>query len=158
MFPKSVFAQIKSLNRCAVQCRLAPLVCLAVAVFGCGTHDQEATTESTSDVGLPVISGSQLSEYLFTSDSPVLVEFGVDFNCSRCAQTRNDVVLLRESLRGDVDVIRVDFNSNAQVIAELGGTICPTYVLFEGANDVLTRSFPVSIDLLEGEVLRRIGE
>ncbi|TWU35626.1 hypothetical protein Q31b_50610 [Novipirellula aureliae] len=37
---------------------------------------------------------------------------------------------------------------------KLGGTICPTYVLFDQGQPVMTCSFPVSIDLLEGEMLR----
>lgn len=109
-------------------------------------------------MALPVIRGSELPEYLRASGLPVLVEFGVDFNCSRCAQTKYEVESLRESLRGDVDVVRVDFNANAQLISRLGGTICPTYALFDGEKNILTRSFPVSIGLLESEVLRQIGK
>ncbi len=134
------------------------LVCLAVPVVGCGTKKEESANANAGGNGLPVITGSQLNEYLFDNSLPVLVEFGVDFNCSRCAQTKNAVLDLRESLRGDVDVIRVDFNSNAKTVAELGGTICPTYVLFDRGKPVLTRSFPVSIGMLEGEILRQFGK
>jgi hypothetical protein len=134
------------------------LVCTAVAVVGCGTKKEESVSTNTGENRLPVISGSQLNEYLIDNSLPVLVEFGVDFNCSRCSQTKNAVLDLRESLRGDVDVVRVDFNSNAQTVAELGGTICPTYVLFEVGKPVLTRSFPVSIGLLEGEILQLLGK
>ncbi|HBV63367.1 MAG TPA: hypothetical protein DEF45_10140 [Rhodopirellula sp.] len=134
------------------------LACIAVAVVGCGTKKEESASTNTEENQLPVISGSQLNEYLIDSSLPVLVEFGVDFNCSRCAQTKNAVLDLRESLSGEVDVIRVDFNSNAQTVAELGGTICPTYVLFDQGKPVLTRSFPVSIGLLEGDILRQFGQ
>ena len=96
-----------------------------------------------------------MSGYVQSSETPVLVEFGVDFNCPRCAQTKSDVVHLRDSLEGEVDVVRVDFNANVQMVSQLGGTICPTYVLFDQGEPVLTRSFPLSIDLLEGEILRR---
>jgi len=48
----------------------------------------------------------------------------------------------------------VDFNANASLVAQLGGTICPTYVLFQNGEPVLTRSYPISMDLLEGEVAR----
>ncbi|WP_345689420.1 thioredoxin family protein [Novipirellula caenicola] len=130
------------------------LVCFLTAMVGCGVSRVEPTSTDTIENGLPVISGKQLDEYVRASKSPVLVEFGVDFNCPRCAQTKSDVVRLRESLQGNIDVIRVDFNANAQRVAQLGGTICPTYVLFDQGEPVITRSFPISIDLLEGEVLR----
>lgn len=134
------------------------LACIAVAIVGCGTKKEESASTNKVENGLPVISGSQLNEYLIENSLPVLVEFGVDFNCSRCAQTKNAVLDLRESLSGEVDVIRVDFSSNAQTVAELGGTICPTYVLFDQGKPVLTRSFPVSIGVLEGDILRQFGK
>ena len=144
--------------RCAWMLRLFLTLCLVSAVVGCGSPEQIATIESRSEMPLPVVRGSELDQYLRASELPVLVEFGVDLNCSRCAQTKNDVERLRESLHGNVDVVRVDFSSNAQMVARLGGTICPTYVLFDGTKNVLTRSFPVSIGLLEGEVMRQIGK
>ena len=134
------------------------LACIAVAILGCGNEKEESASTNTGENQLPVISGSQLNQYLIDNGLPVLVEFGVDFNCSRCAQTKHAVVDLRESLKGEVDVIRVDFNSNAQTVAELGGTICPTYVLFDQGKPVLTRSFPVSIGVLEGDILRQFGK
>jgi len=123
--------------------RSALLVCLLVAMVGCGVTYEEPTTSDAIEIGLPVVSGSQLNKYVQASEKPVLVEFGVDFNCSRCAQTKSDVVNLREALQGDVDVIRVDFNANAQTVAQLGGTVCPTYVLFDQGEPIMTRSFPV---------------
>ncbi|EMI16837.1 hypothetical protein RMSM_06232 [Rhodopirellula maiorica SM1] len=142
---RSVFAQ-------SVFCSL--VVCFLTIIVGCGVSRVEPTSTDTIENELPVLSGEQLSEYVQASKSPVLVEFGVNFNCPRCAQTKRDVVRLRESLEGNVDVIRVDFNANAQRVGQLGGTICPTYVLFDQGKPVITRSFPLSIDLLEGEVLR----
>ncbi|MEE2938406.1 MAG: thioredoxin domain-containing protein [Planctomycetota bacterium] len=109
---------------------------------------------NTIERSLPVVRGSQLDKYLQGSESLVLVEFGVDFNCPRCAQTKSDAVRLREALEGNVDVIRVDFNANAHMVAQLGGTVCPTYVLFDQGTPIITRSFPVSMDLLESEILR----
>ena len=145
----AVFGQIVSLSLAA---------CVLATIVGCGVSHEGPTTTDGIGFGLPVISGSQLNEYVQASESPVLVEFGVDFNCPRCAQTKSDIVRLRETLEADVDVVRVDFTANAQTVAQLGGTVCPTYVLFDQGTPVMTRSFPVSIDLLEGEVLRRVEE
>ena len=52
---------------------------LAGAVVGCGFEDERESNLDTIEVGLPVVSGSRLTEYLNASESPVLVEFGVDF-------------------------------------------------------------------------------
>lgn len=145
-------------NRSVGRYPIALLACFVVAIAGCRPNPEEPATSVAVEPGLPIVSGSQLNEYLHASESPVLVEFGVDFNCPRCAQTKSDVVRLRETLEGDVDVVRVDFNSNAQKVVELGGTICPTYVLFDRGKHVLTRSYPVSIDLLEVEILQQIGQ
>ncbi len=127
---------------------------LLTATAGCSGNHGESTAMDSIERSLPVVRGSQLNTYLQGSESPVLVEFGVDFNCPRCAQTKSDAVRLREALEGNVDVIRVDFNANAQMVAQLGGTVCPTYVLFDQGEPVITRSFPVSMDILESEILR----
>ena len=55
-------------------------------------------------------------------------------------------------------MVRVDFNANTQTVAELGGTICPTYVLFDSGKTAFTRSFPVAIGVLEEEVLRQLDK
>ncbi len=144
-----------STNRSAGINHLFSLACLTVAVVGCSPGGEDIASQHASEVAIPVVGGSQLQGYVQASEMPVLVEFGVDFNCPRCAQTKSDIVRLRDSLQGEVDVVRVDFNANVQLVSQLGGTICPTYVLFDQGEPVLTRSFPLSIDLLEGEILRR---
>ncbi len=131
------------------------IACGCLLMAGCNRPHPTAATENSGDLDLPVVSGSRLEQYVRDSMQPVLVEFGVDYNCPRCAQTKGDVVRLRESLEGRVDVVRVDFNANVQTVAALGGTICPTYVLFDRGEPVLTESFPVAIDLLEGQILRQ---
>lgn len=124
--------------------------------FGCSPSvDTVHQTQQQND-SLPVVRGSQLESYVAKSERPVLVEFGVDYNCPRCQQVRSNVVQLGERLADRVDVVRVDFNANAALVSQLGGTICPTYVLFHDGRPVLARSFPVSVDLLEGEVERLV--
>ena len=130
------------------------VIWLLTATVGCSGNQEKTTAMDTIESSLPVVRGNQLNTYLQGSETPVLVEFGVDFNCPRCAQTKSEAVRLREALEGNVDVIRVDFNANAQMVAQLGGTVCPTYVLFDQGAPVITRSFPVSMDLLESEILR----
>ncbi|MEM9644675.1 MAG: thioredoxin domain-containing protein [Planctomycetota bacterium] len=155
-FPPLISEARPTSKQRSVKQRLALIACLLAAIVGCGVDQEDPMTAAADEIGLPVVSGRQLRDHVQASESPVLVEFGVDFNCPRCAQTKSDIVRLSESLADDIDVIRVDFNANAQTVAQLGGTICPTYVLFDQGQPVMTRSFPVSIDLLEGEVLRHI--
>lgn len=131
---------------------------MAVFQFGCSTPIEMVSDPEQREAALPVVRGTELEAYVAKSGKPVLVEFGVDFNCPRCQQVKSDVVQLGDRLAEQVDVVRVDFNANASLVFQLGGTICPTYVLFKDGNPVLTRSFPVSMDLLEGEVERFISE
>ena len=62
------------------------------------------------------------------------------------------VVELGEEYKGRAEVIRVDFNANAAMVSQLGGTICPTYVFFQDGEPVRTESFPVSTDILESHL------
>ncbi len=64
-----------------------------------------------------------------------------------------------DAIRQEVNtVIRVDFNANAAMISQLGGTICPAYVWFDRGKPVFTRSFPVSVEQLESEVQRYVSD
>ena len=128
----------------------------ACVTIGCSPSDDTASDASLDQPSLSVVAGSQLPDLVRESELPVLVEFGVDYNCPRCQQVKSDVVALSERLEQRVDVVRVDFNSNAAMVSELGGTICPTYVLFQDGQPVLTKSFPFSIDLIEASILSLI--
>lgn len=123
-------------------------LCL-LSIIGCSA---ESTQTAATTANLPVVRGSELEEFVKTSDLPVLVEFGVDYQCERCARMKSDIVELGERLEGRVNVVRVDFTTNAQMVAELGGTICPTYVLFKDGQPVQTQSFPTSADMLESKL------
>lgn len=124
------------------------LGCLSIlAIIGCSSENNQSVADTVS---LPVVRGSELNEFVKSSDLPVLVEFGVDYQCERCARMKSDIVQLGERLEGKAKVVRVDFTANAQLVADLGGTICPTYVLFRDGQPTQTKSFPISADLLEG--------
>lgn len=115
-------------------------------------------SEPIAEVGsIPSILGSELQDFLTQSDLPVLVEFGVDYRCERCAQMKPSVVDLGQRFEGRVNVVRVDFNSNVKLVSELGGSICPTYVFFQDGEPVRTESFPVSTEILESHLQSMIG-
>ncbi|MDG2223524.1 MAG: thioredoxin domain-containing protein [Rubripirellula sp.] len=124
----------------------------ACTTLGCLPSTDTTSNPSVNQASLSVVSGSRLPTFIQESELPVLVEFGVDYNCARCQQVKSEVVALSKRLDLRVNVVRVDFNANAGLVAQLGGTICPTYVLFQDGEPVLTRSFPVSLDLIENEI------
>lgn len=128
------------------------LVLIALGCVGCRPRSDDQSELPMEKASLQVVSGSQLSAFVRQSEQPVLVEFGVDYNCSRCQQTKSGIIALSEQLDPTVKVVRVDFNANAAMVAQLGGSICPTYVLFQNGEPVLSRSFPLSMDLLRSEV------
>ena len=70
---------------------------------------------------------------------------------------KSEVFQLRERFKARVNVVRVDFNSNLPLVSKLGGTICLTYVLYVKGKPILTRSFPVSIEMLESEIDRHFA-
>ena len=125
------------------------LCIIAAAMIGCAQPESFETEESRS---LPVISGSQLDRFVTQSEAPVLVEFGVDFQCDRCRQMKIPIVDLADRFKGQAEVIRVDFNANAEMVSQLGGTICPTYVLFQDGKPIHLESYPVSADILESRL------
>ena len=128
--------------------RFPAYLVLVLALAGCSSsHDP--IDESPS---LTIVRGSGLSDYVAASELPVLVEFGVDYQCERCRQMKQSVVRLADKFEGRALVVRVDFNRNAELVSQLGGTICPTYVFFQDGKPVKTESFPVSTDILESQL------
>jgi len=105
---------------------IALIVCITL---GCRPSMDTASESSLDQASLLVVSGSQLRTFVQENELPVLVEFGVDFNCTRCQQVKPDVVALSERLDQRIKVVRVDFNANASLVAQLGGTICPRRIL-----------------------------
>ena len=112
------------------------------------THDRGDSSESY----LSVISGAEFETQVRRSERPVLVEFGVNFGCDRCDQMRPEMVRLAREFEGLADVVRIDFNSNRQLAAQFGATICPSYVLFDHGQVVTQGSFPTSADVLASDL------
>ena len=107
---------------------------------------------------LPEVSGSELQSFVARSEKPVLVEFGVDFNCERCQSVNSEVQDLAEKYKDTVKVVRVDFTANVKLVARYGGTICPTYVIFDHGKPVSVQSFPTSAARLESELVNLVQQ
>jgi thioredoxin 1 len=139
---------------------IAITICL-LALSGCSGSDSTTRPATASrpvkrdhlpDWELPVVSGTELRGVVQQSDRPVLVEFGVNFGCARCDDMQPQMERLASDFDGRARVIRVDFNANRQLVAQYGGNICPTYVLFKHGKPVVTRSYPTSADLLAADL------
>ena len=128
---------------------------LTVVVTGCSPSTHFARHSEFKKAALKEVSGTDLNDYLRHSDRHVLVEFGVDGSCGRCESMRSSIVELAEKYKSGTDIVRVDFSDNVELVTKLGGSVCPTYVLFEkGRSDPsFIQSFPVSCDHLEAEML-----
>ena len=62
------------------------IVILSISVGGCGADSSNRDVFAQfNNESLTEIAGSELSQFVTSSDRPVLVEFGVDVNCGRCA-------------------------------------------------------------------------
>ncbi|MEM7454863.1 MAG: thioredoxin domain-containing protein [Planctomycetota bacterium] len=122
-----------------------------------------AETEDNTPVlfarpALPEVSGAELASYVADSQRPVLVEFGVDYNCGRCESMKPDVLQLAEKYKTGASVVRVNFTANVDLVTELGGNVCPTYVLYNQGEPVMVRSHPTSYDLLESDLLNLLPD
>ncbi len=131
--------------------RTPTILMIAIATFA-GCSSDEGAKQDQLLPSLQVVRGAELQDFVSSCDTPVLVEFGVDYQCERCRQMKGGVEELADKFSGKAEVVRVDFNSNAPLVAQFGGTICPTYVFFQDGQPVRTESFPVSADILESQL------
>jgi len=132
------------------------LLLLGTVLVGCGDSTARVEETAVAESALPVVSGAAIDGLVATNDRPMLVEFGVDYGCDRCRDMKPDLLELAEKYEHSVDVVRVDFNANAAMVARFGGTICPTYVLFDEGKMVQVRSFPTSLGQLESDLVSRL--
>ena len=130
------------------------LICVFL-LSGCSESPRQIAP-ATFGPPLTEIPGDELKEYVATSEKPVLVEFGVDFNCGRCESMKPDMVQFAQKYKEDAHIVRVDFTNNVDLVSEYGGTVCPTYVLFDDGRPVLVESHPTSVDLLESALVQLI--
>ena len=133
----------------------------SLALLGCADGDAAKSKEKTSGSGnsaqttkseLQVISAAQLHALVKESREPILVEFGVDVHCVRCDKMRPEIGRLASEFEGRAKVVRVDFIENSRLVAQYGGEICPTYVLFRDGKPHVTRSYPTSVELLTADL------
>jgi len=126
---------------------------LALAGGGCGRNEVPPRIADRSFTPpLPVVSSDHLQSLVRRGERPILVEFGVNFGCSRCDRMRAEMTRMAHAFEGRADVVRMDFTAHQLLAAQFGATICPSYVLFDQGSVVTSRSFPVSADLLAADL------
>ena len=130
-------------------------VMFSITIFGCSQFNRPIGYCPYPNSSLTEIAGSELDHYVGLSDRHILVEFSVEHSCGRCESMKPHLIHLAERYKDSVDFVRVDFANNVELVTKYGGTVCPTYVLFEKKHSepVFTQSFPISRDVLETELL-----
>ena len=143
--------------------KIKPRVCAAIllSLLGCNPTPAARDRHHLEPPPTIAVTSAQMQELVESSDSPVVVEFGVDIGCARCDDMRRQVAELSRNLEGTAQVVRVDFNANRELAAQFGANVCPSYVIFDQGQAISAHSYPTSADLiridLESRVLQSNG-
>lgn len=135
--------------------RLRPMwISLATAIgalptVGCSQSPSPAAIRPAAAAYVPAANFKQL---LTSSAEPVLVEFGVETGCARCDELRSQVERLADQFSGRAKVRRINLNAERALAAEMGVTICPTYIAFVEGQEVFRISYPTSGDLITSQL------
>lgn len=127
--------------------RLMLLLMSTPWLVGCQNSDRSSARDSI-DTTLPYLSARELHDRLAKQDGPVLVEFCVPSGCARCETMRSQVNELAQGKAKEVAVLRVDFTLDRALANQLGVTVCPSYLAFDGGQELFRISYPTSGDLL----------
>ena len=138
----------------AVHCWFTPTVLLvATTVVGCA--EQSATNDSSGQEK-PQSRGRQydnvsefdVSQLVISSTQPVLVEFGMDFNCFRCAQMTPSINELQNRFDGQAQIVRTSYSPSSAFQSDLGLQICPTYLFYNNGELVDRCDGPTMLPVL----------
>ena len=103
------------------------------------------------------VSESELTQLVSTTDEPVLVEVGVDFNCVRCDQMTTIVNNLEKQFADQTRIVRVGFNPSSAFQARLGLRICPSYLFYQSGQLVDRHDGPALLPTLHSKLSRLIA-
>ncbi|MCP4192189.1 MAG: thioredoxin family protein [Planctomycetaceae bacterium] len=104
------------------------------------------------------ISEFELTQLVRTSAEPILVEFGVDFNCARCEQMTPVVNELGQQFEGQARIVRASFNTSSAVQAQLGLRLCPSYLFYHNGKLVDRCDGPTMLPMLKSKLSRLISQ
>jgi thiol-disulfide isomerase/thioredoxin len=121
----------------------------ALPTVGCSQSPPPAATRPVAAGYIAVVDFKQLLE---SSAAPILVEFGVETGCARCDELRPQVEWLAGQFSGKAKVRRINLNAERTLAAQLGVTICPTYIAFVDGQEAFRTSYPTSGDLIASQL------
>ena len=102
------------------------------------------------------VSELELAQLVSTTKKPILVEFGVDFNCARCEQMTPVVNELGKQFDGQARVVRANFNPTSAVQAKLGLRLCPSYLFYRNGKLVDRCDGPTLLPVLKSKLSRLV--
>ena len=121
------------------------LVVVAVVSIGCG---QGETTPAYAAPEVPYADAAEVSRLVAESGSPTVLEFCVPVGCFRCDEMRPRINELAEAEAGRLTVRRVNLHQEPELAARWGVTVCPSYVVLAGGQELGRAQYPTSADLI----------
>jgi len=131
-------------------------------------------TESTSPVSPPAkahqtglipqerryqsIPEFELMQLVSTTQEPILVEFGVDFNCPRCDQMAPVLNDLGQRFGDQVKIVRSNYDRSSSLQVRLGLNVCPSYLIYLDGNLVDRHDGPAMLPILSSKLLRLVSK
>lgn len=103
------------------------------------------------------VSEEELEQLIRTNPVPVLVEYGVDFNCVRCDQMTPSVNQLAQQFHGRAQIVRTQFNPASTTQRRQGIHICPTYQLFSNGKLIARCEGPTTLPKLKSKLTSMVA-
>ena len=98
------------------------------------------------------VSEIELSQLFRTTKRPILVEYGVNFNCTRCEQMMPIMNELAKRFEGHAHIVRASFNPSSVAQAKLGLTLCPSYLFYHQGKLLDRCDGPTALPVLKSKL------
>lgn len=135
--------------------RLAMLTIGTACLIGCSNEPSQSSLREADDASVPYYTARELKSVLAEQTHPVLVEFCVPTGCYRCEEMRPQINQLAKDESNGIEVVRVDLHLDRALANEMGVTACPSYIAFDGGEEVFRSAYPTSFNLIASELQGR---
>ena len=126
-----------------------------VWLAGCSGSTPSVSPEVDEDA-LPYVTAAELKTAMVEQERPLLVEFCVPVGCYRCDEMRPQVNQLALDQSDDIEVVRVNLNDERALAIQMGVTVCPSYFVFDGGQEMLRIAYPTSGDLIASQLAENL--
>ncbi|HWL07433.1 MAG TPA: thioredoxin family protein [Planctomicrobium sp.] len=123
-----------------------------IFLSSCGVRDSPQVPYAANLPPVPVVDAHEFNELIENSPEPILVEFSVLAGCFRCNDMRPQLQQLASDYKDRIQVVRMDFHLNQKLVASLGATVCPSYVLISNRLPRWVQNDPTSGGLLSNRI------